>query len=68
MITFFCQAVRGTLVHTDPNGKSYKLNAKVASMFVRPRGWHLWEEHVVMDKDHVPAAFFDWVQHLSLYL
>ena len=37
-------AVRGRIDYFDPNnGKSYKLNDKIATLFVRPRGWHLLE-------------------------
>ena len=37
-------AVRGTISFEDPTrGKSYALGDKVATLMVRPRGWHLWE-------------------------
>jgi malate synthase len=35
-------AVRGTITFEDPQSKKrYALNAKTATLFVRPRGWHL---------------------------
>ncbi len=30
-------------------GKSYKLNEKIATLLVRPRGWHLEEQHILID-------------------
>ena len=38
-------AVRRT-ISLEQNGKSYRLNDKVATLIVRPRGWHLDEKHV----------------------
>jgi malate synthase len=35
-------AVRRT-ISLEQNGKSYKLNEKIATLIVRPRGWHLDE-------------------------
>lgn len=29
-------------------------------MVMRPRGWHLWEHHVVVDGSPVPGALFDF--------
>ena len=35
-------AVNGTIRYVDQaRNKTYKLNPKVAVLFVRPRGWHL---------------------------
>src|SRR5215813_3517103 len=42
-------AVRKNLVFTSPEGKAYKLNANVATLLVRPRGWHLTEKHAAVD-------------------
>ncbi len=36
-------------LHRSREGKSYKLNDKTATLFVRPRGWHLPEKHVLVD-------------------
>src|SRR4029078_4536476 len=33
----------------SPEGKSYALKEKLATLFVRPRGWHLPEKHVKID-------------------
>ena len=32
--------------YVSPEGKAYALNDKTATLFVRPRGWHLPEKHV----------------------
>ena len=42
------QAIRRTL-KLEQNGKSYQLNDKIATLQVRPRGWHLDEKHVTID-------------------
>jgi malate synthase len=39
-------AVRRKLTFSSPEGKSYKLNDKIATLLVRPRGWHLPEKHL----------------------
>jgi malate synthase len=46
---------------TEPqSGKSYKLGKKPAVLLVRPRGWHLLEEHVHVDGAPVSGALFDF--------
>ncbi len=40
--------------------KSYKLNDTVATLIVRPRGWHLDEKHVLVDGEPVSASLFDF--------
>ncbi len=58
-------AVRGTIEYTAPDtGKQYRLNPKVATLMVRPRGWHLPERHVTLDAKPIPASLFDF----GLYL
>jgi malate synthase len=56
-------AVAGTISLTS-GGKDYRLNAKIATLIVRPRGWHLYEKHVLVDHKPVPGAFVDF----GLYL
>ncbi|MEY3201377.1 MAG: malate synthase, partial [Pseudomonadota bacterium] len=41
-------------------GKAYKLNDKVATLVVRPRGWHLDEKHVLIDGKRVSGGVFDF--------
>jgi malate synthase len=54
-------AIRRTITYADPaTGKQYKLNDKVAVLFVRPRGWHLEERHVLVDGEPMSGAIFDF--------
>ncbi|MGH8442650.1 MAG: malate synthase A [Nevskiaceae bacterium] len=53
-------AVRRTIAFTSPEGKSYKLNPQIATLLVRPRGWHLPEKHVRIDGEPVPGGIFDF--------
>lgn len=53
-------AVRKTLSFQSPEGKSYKLAEKLATLVVRPRGWHLSEKHVVIDGTPISASLFDF--------
>jgi malate synthase len=53
-------AVRGTIAFASPEGKQYKLNPQVATLLVRPRGWHLSEKHVLVDKERASASIFDF--------
>src|SRR5204862_8339806 len=52
-------AVRRT-ISFDSGAKHYKLNDKTATLVVRPRGWHLVEEHVYVDGHPVSASLFDF--------
>ncbi|MCO5398965.1 malate synthase A [Ralstonia soli] len=56
-------AVRRTLT-LESNGKSYKLNDKIATLQVRPRGWHLDEKHVLIDGERVSGGIFDFALFL----
>ncbi len=54
-------AVLGTIDYTAPEtGKGYRLNAKTATLLVRPRGWHLPEAHVEHNGRPAPAGLFDF--------
>ncbi|KAL2911477.1 hypothetical protein HK105_209056 [Polyrhizophydium stewartii] len=53
-------AVRRTISFTAPNGKYYKLNDKIATLIVRPRGWHLEEKHVLIDGAPISGSIFDF--------
>ena len=57
-------ATRRTLEFTSPEGKQYALGEQLATLVVRPRGWHLDERHVHVDGRPVSASLFD----LALYL
>jgi malate synthase len=52
-------AVRRSITF-DGGAKQYKLNDHTATLLVRPRGWHLVEEHVHVDGEPVSASIFDF--------
>ncbi|HEY0989850.1 MAG TPA: malate synthase A, partial [Kofleriaceae bacterium] len=54
------EAVRRTLAFTSPEGKAYALNPKIATLLVRPRGWHLTEKHATLRGQPVSASLFDF--------
>jgi malate synthase len=56
-------AVRRTLAFTSPEGKAYRLGAQLATLVVRPRGWHLVERHARLDGKPVSASLFDFGLH-----
>ena len=53
-------AVRRELTFDSPEGKAYRLNEKLATLVVRPRGWHLVERHVLVDGVPISASLFDF--------
>ncbi|MGE4338455.1 MAG: malate synthase A, partial [Pigmentiphaga sp.] len=53
------EAIRRT-IRLEQNGKVYQLNDKVATLVVRPRGWHLDEKHVTVDGQRVSGGIFDF--------
>jgi malate synthase len=53
-------AVDGTITFTNPDGKEYALGETLATLLVRPRGWHLIEKHVLVDGEVMAGALFDF--------
>jgi malate synthase len=53
-------AIDRTISFTSPDGKKYSLNEKIATLMVRPRGWHLNEKHVSVDGEQVSGSLFDF--------
>ena len=53
------RAVARTLSLETP-GKTYTLGDRLATLLVRPRGWHLIEKHVLVDGEPVSASLFDF--------
>lgn len=53
-------AVRRQIDFVSPEGKEYRLKEKVATLVVRPRGWHLHEKHVYVDGEPISASLFDF--------
>src|SRR5687767_12776391 len=53
------EAVRRHLTfQTDE--KAYALNDSIATLCIRPRGWHLPEAHVLVDSSPISASIFDF--------
>jgi len=52
-------AVRGT-ISLETAEKSYRLNDEIATLVIRPRGWHLPERHVQVAGEPVSASLFDF--------
>ncbi|HEX7196167.1 MAG TPA: malate synthase A [Candidatus Limnocylindria bacterium] len=53
------QAVRRTLTF-ETDEKAYRLNDSIATLCIRPRGWHLAEAHVLVDGKPISASIFDF--------
>ena len=53
------EAVRRTLA-LETEAKAYRLNDEIATLLVRPRGWHLTEKHVEVDGRPISASLFDF--------
>jgi malate synthase len=54
-------AVTKTITYSDTaTGKSYKLGDSPAVLFVRARGWHLEERHMLVDGEPVSGSLFDF--------
>ena len=53
-------AVRREITFSSPEGKQYRLNDKTATLFVRPRGWHLLEKHLLVQDQPISASLFDF--------
>jgi malate synthase len=53
-------AIRRQIDFTDTDGRRHELGREPATIMVRPRGWHLTENHLVMDGQPIPAAFVDF--------
>ena len=57
-------AVTRTISFQNPDGKEYKLNKEIAVLFVRPRGLHLEEKHILLNGNPISGSFLDF----GLYL
>ncbi|MCS6846554.1 MAG: malate synthase A [Anaerolineae bacterium] len=53
-------AIERTITFDSPDGRRYRLNDRVATLLVRPRGWHLVEKHVQVDTEPISASLFDF--------
>jgi malate synthase len=53
------EAVRRRLTF-ETDAKTYALDPQVATLVIRPRGWHLDEAHLLVDGSPVSAGLFDF--------
>jgi malate synthase len=53
-------AIRGTIRYESPEGKKYQLGSNLATLVVRPRGWHLDEKHFLVEGKPISASLFDF--------
>ncbi|RCH83688.1 Malate synthase, glyoxysomal [Rhizopus stolonifer] len=54
-------AVHDNISFVNPNGKKYELSkGPLATLIVRPRGWHMVEKHVIIDGEPCAAGIFDF--------
>jgi malate synthase len=53
-------AIRGTIRYESPEGKKYQLGSNLATLVVRPRGWHLDEKHFQVEGKPISGSLFDF--------
>ncbi len=53
-------AITRSISYKSPEGREYKLNDTVATLIVRPRGWHLVEKHMLYKGKPIPGALVDF--------
>jgi malate synthase len=44
----------------DTGEKRYRLNDEIATLMIRPRGWHLVERHFLVDGEPISGSLFDF--------
>jgi malate synthase len=53
-------AIDRTIAYEGSDGRHYELGENPATLLVRPRGWHLPEDHLLIDSEPITAALFDF--------
>ncbi len=53
-------AVRRRIIYRAPDEREYVLHERIATLMVRPRGWHLDERHLTVDGQPISASLFDF--------
>jgi malate synthase len=56
-------AIDGTITYESSDGRWYELGDEVATLLVRPRGWHLPEKHMTVGGVPVAGALVDFGLH-----
>ena len=57
-------AVRREINFENPDGSVRTLNETIATLLIRPRGWHLDEKHVLVDGEPIAASLFDFGMYM----
>jgi malate synthase len=60
-------ALDRTIDFTSPEGKTYALepDSELATIVVRPRGWHLPEKHILVDGQETSGSLVDFALYLA---
>jgi len=60
-------AINRTIDFTSPEGKQYALrpDEELATIVVRPRGWHLPEKHITVDGAQTSGSLVDFALYLA---
>jgi malate synthase len=59
-------AISGRIDFTSPEGKRYALkDGELATIVVRPRGWHLPEKHILVDGQRPSGGLVDFALYLT---
>lgn len=53
-------AINRTISFSNPDGKEYKLQKKIATLLVRPRGWHLYDKNISVDGEQISGSLMDF--------
>ncbi len=53
-------AIERRIEFVGDNNKVYKLNDQVATLVVRPRGWHLTDKHILVDGSPIAGGLMDF--------
>jgi malate synthase len=56
-------AIEGTITYDSSDGRHYQLGSNVATLLVRPRGWHLPEKHIEFRGETASGALVDFGLH-----
>ena len=52
-------AATGSMSFDQSDGRRYELNDEIATLMVRPRGWHLDESHILVDGEPMSGSLVD---------
>ena len=61
-------AIDRKIDYTSPEGKRYELkpDTELATIVLRPRGWHLPEKHILVDRRETSGSLVDFALYMTL--